>query len=48
MGRSRAFTNIVDSDPHDRQYSVVHVCVEYVRLLVTLKLQLLQPKDYEL
>jgi hypothetical protein len=44
MGRRQAFSNIVVSDTYERKLSVVPVCPEYVRLLVTLKWELLQPK----
>jgi len=44
MGRRQAFSNIVVSDTYERKLSVVPVCLEYVRLLVTLKWELLQPK----
>lgn len=44
MGRRQAFNNIVTSDTYERNFSVVPVCLEYVRLLVTMKWELLQPK----
>ena len=45
MGRRQAFSNIVASDTYERKFSVVPVCLKYVRLLVTMRWELLQPKD---
>lgn len=44
MGRRQTFSNIAASDTYGRKFSVIPVCLEYVRLLVTMKWELFQSK----